>query len=115
MEVFTLKEEHIKLLRRAVWRYEECEFGAPAMDCKRPYGNSSVVPDIAEILGEESELCPHCQEPLDDANEDRFISLHHELVKALEVIFTTHEFEIGAYAKVGNEYSRTWEKEKQDD
>jgi hypothetical protein len=31
--------------------WDDCEFGAPACDCKRPYGNSDVYGDMAEILG----------------------------------------------------------------
>ena len=31
-------------------RWDDCEFGAPAIDCKRPYGNSDVYNDIAKIL-----------------------------------------------------------------
>ena len=31
------------------WR--DCEYGAPEINPKRPYGNSSVELDICEILG----------------------------------------------------------------
>ncbi len=47
---FEVKLEHLKLLKRAYVRWEDCEFGAPSIDCKRPYGNSSVVEDMFEIL-----------------------------------------------------------------
>lgn len=48
---FTVTSEHLKLLRRANITWDSREFSAPAIDCKRPYGNSSVYSDIAEILG----------------------------------------------------------------
>jgi len=34
---FELKEEHLKLLRNMNVSWDECEFGAPAIDCKKPY------------------------------------------------------------------------------
>lgn len=46
----TLKQDTLKLLKQAVVTWEHCEFGAPTIDCKRPYGNSDVHTDIAEIL-----------------------------------------------------------------
>ena len=33
---FEVKLEHLKLLKRAYVRWEDCEFGAPSIDCKRP-------------------------------------------------------------------------------
>ena len=50
-KLFELTEEHIKLLRQMCVSWDDCEFGAPAIDCKRPYGNSDVYSDIAKILG----------------------------------------------------------------
>ena len=49
-KTFEIKDEHIKLLRNAYIGWDDCEFGAPAIDCKRPYGNSDVYGDIARIL-----------------------------------------------------------------
>lgn len=50
---FALTDQHLTLLRSAYVRWEDCEFGAPAIDYKRPYGNSDVVGDMAMI----SEWC----------------------------------------------------------
>jgi hypothetical protein len=50
MKYFEITEDHLKLLRRMYISWDHCEFGAPAVDCKRPYGNSDVYGDIAEIL-----------------------------------------------------------------
>jgi hypothetical protein len=47
---FILKEEHLKLLKEAYVGWYDCEYGAPCIDPKRPYGNSDVERDIAEIL-----------------------------------------------------------------
>ena len=46
-----VNEHHLKLLKTSYWRAEHTEFGAPAMDGKRPYGNSGVIEDIREITG----------------------------------------------------------------
>lgn len=32
-------------------QFDDCEFGGWGLDCKRPFGNSSVEPDLAEIIG----------------------------------------------------------------
>lgn len=46
-----ITENHIKLLKRAWVSWYECEYGAPCIDPKRPYGNSDVEGDICDILG----------------------------------------------------------------
>lgn len=50
-KLFELKEEHLKLLRNVCVYWDDCEFGAPAVDCKKPYGSSNVYKDMAKILG----------------------------------------------------------------
>ena len=54
--VFEVKEEHLKLLRKMEVGWNDCEFGAPAIDCKRPFGNSGVFQDIVEILCDMQEV-----------------------------------------------------------
>lgn len=101
---FTLKPEHLTLLRRAYIGWEDCEFGAPAIDCKRPYGNSSVYRDIAEILG----ITPA------DADEEEFSEeqeaymrrLHEETQTALQIILSTGTMVPGVYEAPA--YSRDW-------
>lgn len=46
-----ITSEHLKLAESLQWRWEDAEYGAPAVDPKRPYGNSDVERDIAEALG----------------------------------------------------------------
>jgi hypothetical protein len=97
--IFTLTEEHIKLLSRANVSWDSCEFGAPAIDPKRPYGNSDVIDDIAEILCIERETCPHCGsgEPFDEVDKQRLESLHRETETALQIILSTKSFIPGKY------------------
>ena len=69
----TIKPEHIKLLRRMNVGWNPAEFGAPEIDPKRPYGNSSVLEDIREITGMES------------ANDEWCRQLHREMEAVLQV------------------------------
>ncbi len=49
---FEILEEHLKLLRAMHWRWDYCEFGAPAVDSKRPFGSShGYYEDMARIIG----------------------------------------------------------------
>ena len=48
---FNLHEDHLTLLRNFYVSWQWCEFGAPEINPKRPYGNSDVLEDIRELLG----------------------------------------------------------------
>jgi len=48
---FTVTEGHLRLLRHAWVDWDQGEgYGAPGINPKKPYGNSDVERDIAEIL-----------------------------------------------------------------
>ena len=51
MEQFELKPEHLKLLKAMEQQWQECDAGAPSFNSKRPFGNSAVEQDIANLLG----------------------------------------------------------------
>lgn len=111
LDRFTLRPEHVALLRAAYvsWGYDE--YGAPAIDPKRPYGNSHVVRDIHEIL--------HPDEPWDDdhglpaglspdewaARVEEYERLHRETETALQVVLRVG-FEPGEY--VSERYFSAW-------
>jgi hypothetical protein len=99
---FTVTEEHLKLLRRAYVSWDDCEFGAPEIDCKRPYGNSDVIGDIAEIFGVETN--DDGEVPSDV--EERFTRLHAETAIALQIALATGEFKAGRY--VCDKYKENW-------
>jgi hypothetical protein len=95
MKEIKIKKEHIALLNRAYVRWEDGEFGAPAIDCKRPYGNSSVVEDIIEII--KPKIPAKVKELLDDGSIDleqaftskeieQFEKLHQETEFVLQII-----------------------------
>jgi hypothetical protein len=96
---FTVTDEHLRLLRRACVFWEEGEFGAPSIDSKRPYGNSNVYGDIAEILGvPDSDWADEELNPSLDA-EWRFLRLHVETAIALQIALATGEFRTGRYVR----------------
>ena len=108
-EEFELKEEHLQLLERAYWEWHDCEYGAPSMDPKRPYGNSDVTGDVAEIIGEQPKKCPHCDEFIYELDTERYDELHRETLHALEVICQTRSFELGVYVRPGNSWeTKEW-------
>lgn len=92
---FTLTGEHIKLLRSMNVGWQDCEYGAPEIDPKRPYGNSSVELDIAEILG--WELGEDDDDELTDEQRERAATLHRETQTALQVVLHTLSLEPGTY------------------
>src|SRR6266702_4784821 len=92
---FTVTDEHLRLLRRAHVTSVDAEFGAPEIDCKRPYGNSDVYSDIAEILGiPEDEWFEEDIAPFPEA-EWRFLRLHVETAVVLQTGLATGEFRPG--------------------
>lgn len=102
---FELTEEHLALLGRAYVRWEDCETGAPAIDCKRPYGNSYVAGDVAEILGWE---IADSEDGLTSEQEDRALALHGETLTALQIILTARDFRPGVYLKRDQYDARSW-------
>lgn len=102
--IFVLTEAHIALLRRAYVGWDDCEYGAPAIDCKRPYGNSNVAGDIAEILGWDVDA----DEGLTRAQRDRASTLHAETQTALQVILATGAMKPGSYRRTEEYNNRSW-------
>ncbi len=93
MKEFNLTKEHIVLLRNAYVRWDDCEYGAPAIDSKYPYGDSMVLQSIAELLN-----VPYDEENgLDGATEDKLAKLHQETETALQIILKTGSFIPGVY------------------
>lgn len=103
MESFVLTERHTALLNRMNVVWDGGEFGAPAIDQKRPYGNSDVYGDIAEICGlpkrDDSGEFPAAQA----AQMDR---IHREMRIALQVVLSSRCFDEGLY--VSKRYGQ-WE------
>lgn len=100
---FTITEDHLKLSRRMNVDYNAyTEFGAPCIDPKRPYGNSSVIRDLIEILHPNVE----CDEDgdFDDFLEARVCALHKEMQLVLQIWLCTGQIRIGTFVRE-NQYS----------
>jgi hypothetical protein len=102
--------------------WNDCEFGAPEIDPKRPYGNSGVIGDMIEIFGKEVKrgifkvnvigkeyyiVGGEDSEEMDEL-EDILKTLHRETETVLQIILSTGMFKEGRY-KVKYEYGADWE------
>lgn len=72
----TITPDHLTLLANANWRMSDCEYGAPEIDGKRPYGSSSVETDLADIL-------PHL-------DEDARVQTHRDLVQVIPAVIRAY-------------------------
>ena len=98
--IFTLTEDHLKLLSHLNIRNED---GVPGVDAKRPFGNSDEAGDVHEILGWS----------LDDRSrntDDKAYALLAELETALQVVLVTRSFELGAYRQADRYRYNSWVK-----
>jgi hypothetical protein len=106
---FVVTDQHIKLLKEMNVSWWDCEFGAPAIDCKRPYGNSDVYRDIAEILDikpdENDEFSEDQQFDMDEIHEDMQVVLQILVVNADKGI------KPGTYTRA-NAYDTEWNLQK---
>lgn len=108
--LFVLKQTHLELLKNMVVRWDDCEFGAPAIDCKKPYGNSSVYEDMAKILGVKGFIDSDEEVSFSEEQIQFMNNLHKDTKIALQIVLKTGKFEPGIY--VADEYSDNWEKQK---
>ncbi len=90
--------EHIALLKAAQVDWVDCEFGAPAIDCKRPYGNSSVHEDIVEVL-HDAGLWPTApaDSELSEDDRERLALFHKGTERALQIFLQVGAMEPGLY------------------
>lgn len=127
-QTFEVKPEHLQLIQRFCVGWQDCEFGAPEIDPKRPYGNSAVHQDMIEILGFK-ELKEGIYEfelfgqkwllkgedkynlYLEGADEEKLLELlnelHEETEQALQICLATQSFEPGIY-ETSDKYSDDW-------
>jgi hypothetical protein len=102
MKEFKITEAHLKLAENMYVSWQDCEYGAPEINPKRPYGNSDVTSDIAKILGfpeDENGEFP-------EAVSDYLRGIHKSMETALQIFLSTKSFKVGAY--VSEDYSGKW-------
>lgn len=104
MTKFILTKDHIKLLQRMYVGWQDCETGAPEIDPKRPYGNSDVDEDVAEIL----DIKPTSGDYLSDKQRERMFELHHQTLTALQIVLCTGKFQPGTYVRKDEDDDRGW-------
>jgi hypothetical protein len=120
--IFEVKKEHLALLKQMCVGWQDCEFGAPEIDPKRPYGNSGVHQDMIKILGTEVkhgifkiDICGKeyyitPKEDSEDMNELEKIlnTLHRETETVLQIALQNGMLKEGKY-KLKDKYSDEWE------
>lgn len=100
VDIFELKQIHLDLLKRTNISWDCCEFGAPSIDCKRPYGNSSVFNDIAEIIKlKKKGNFDYKEEDWKEEAMDCMEDLHRQLQVALEIVLHCQSFRLGKYRR----------------
>jgi len=98
-ESFTLTDNHIRLLSAANVRWDDSEWGAPCVDPKRPYGNSSGPPDVCRALGW-PKLGDDGSGPCYSSDQCRDAwRLHVETRTALQVVLRSRSFVPGTYTR----------------
>ena len=101
---FSVKADHIKLLKRMCVGWQDCEFGAPEIDPKRPYGNSDVLSDIAFIVGLRE--TDHEEDEFSDAEAEHLTKLHKEMETVLQIVLCCNGAKLGEYTS--DEIGDTW-------
>lgn len=108
MEQFKIDDRHLTLFKRMNVDWWGVEFGAPAIDPKRPYGNGDVIKDMRDILHLSVE---EDEDGLFPPEFDRAMAdLHAEMKTALQVCLSTQSFETGLYEQAREYDSRSWVK-----
>lgn len=103
---FEVREEHLKLIKKFSLTWCNAEFGAPMVSPKRPYGNSYVYGDMADILEIKGEKEEDGELILSSKQERELLKLHKETLIALQVLLENGTFKTGIYTVT--EYSNVW-------
>lgn len=91
---FILTKDHIKLIKSFNIDWSDCETGAPAIDPKRPFGNSYVAGDVKEILNRE----------MDD---DEALGIYFGTKEALQIMIDIAKMKTGEYRLVGGRWRKS--------
>jgi len=121
---FEVTEDHLRLLRRTFVGWDDSAYhGAPAVGIKRPYGNSDVVTDLAEIIvpvegddelddyasfTREGELKSVRTKDGRELTQDDLLRLHREMELVLQILASNLEIAPGLYLKTRMYDSLSW-------
>jgi len=110
-KTFELKEEHLKLLQNTYIRWDDCEYGAPAIDSKRPFGNSgryTIILEMAETLGIKTFKDVEGYDTVTEEQAEYLETLWGETQTALQIILRNRTFKPGVFEATG--YSVDWKR-----
>lgn len=93
---FLVTPQHLALAKRLSIIWYEREHGGPGTDIVRPYGNRSLISDIAEII---SAPLPEHGEGFSPVAEQYLEGLHRDMHIVLQIILHTGRMEPGIYKK----------------
>ena len=88
--------------------WDSCETGAPCINPKRPYGNSDVETDIAELLGWELFVDRDGEKSLSIAQYELAQKLHKDTQTALQIALCTQSFKEGIYEMTKKYDATSW-------
>ena len=91
-EVTKVLPEHLVLLRRAIVGWGDMDYGAPAIEPKRPYGNRDVVRDIVEMLALPDKPGHSDDSDWTEETESRCRKLHAGTEAALQIVLRAGSF-----------------------
>ena len=107
-QLFTITDEHIKLSKRMFVEWDNCEYGAPCIDPKRPYGNSDVESDIAELIGYKSKVDDGGERLFSAVDRKYLRELHEDMRACLQIWLCTGEIRTGSYSKNDRYDDTSW-------
>jgi hypothetical protein len=82
-----ITDDHLKLLRRTFFEWDDSAYnGAPYVDIKRPYGNSDVLGDVAEILEWELITDRDGEKVMTEDQGKRARELHEQMADVLQIL-----------------------------
>jgi hypothetical protein len=110
---FCVTENHLKLVNRTYidWAFHKDSYngGYFYQDIKRPYGNSSWIEDIGEIIGLEPE-CFDKEDPNDkwysDSQIFELVKLHIDMRIVMQILCQNLSINIGKYVRTS--YDIDW-------
>lgn len=102
-----LTKDHIKLLQEAEWCWNNCEFGAPMIDPKRPFGFSGgQYMQMAEILGIELFEDYDGETHLTRAQEEHVSKVWSEILDAIQIIMENADLVLQSLSEGASEDDR---------
>jgi hypothetical protein len=107
MKTFVVRKEHLKLAKRMVVYWNtNCYLGAPAVDSKRPYGDSSILENIGEIIGEKPEDKDGDYPIYSERQLLRFGNLHKDMEHVVQILLANLGLKQGVYE--ADDYDTNW-------